>query len=118
MAFPATYNISYFKGDLFQFAIVPKTAAGDLYGITAATYDGFFYIAPSRGGSASATVDGVVVMGTNLVTCSITPTIAAQLTAGTTYYYDVKVQNKTNSNQVYTLLTGTINITNEVTPSP
>ena len=118
MAFPATYNINYFLGDLYQFGIVPKTAAGNIYGITGATYDGFFYIAPSRGGSASATVEGVVTVGTNLVTCSITPAVGVLLTAGTTYYYDVRVQNKTNSNEVYTLLTGTIAITNKVTNAP
>jgi hypothetical protein len=118
MAFPATYNISYFLGDLYQFAIVPKTAAGALYGITGSTHDGFFYIAPSRGGEASESFDGVITVGTNLITCSITPTVSLDMTVGTTYYYDVRVQNKTNSNEVFTLLTGTINITNKVTDAP
>ena len=118
MAFPATYNINYFLGDLYQFAIVPKDTAGNVFGITAATYDGFFYIAPSRGGSASATVTGVITLGNNLITCSITPAVGALLTVGTTYYYDVRVKNKTDSSKVYTLLTGTIAITNKVTNAP
>lgn len=117
MAFPATYNINYFSGDLFQIGIIPKTAAGDLYGITSGTYDGFFRISTVRNGAASATVNGIIEIGTNLVTCSITPAVSANLIPGTTYYYDVTVQNKTNSSQVFTLLTGSISISARITPS-
>lgn len=118
MAFPATYNINYFSGDLFQIGIVPKTAAGDLYGITSGTYNGYFRISTARNSSASATINGQITIGTNLVTCSITPTVSANLNPGTTYYYDVTVQNKTNSSQVFTLLSGSISISPRVTPSP
>jgi len=117
MAFPATYNINYFSGDLFQIGIVPKTAAGDLYGITSGTYDGYFRISTERNGAASATVDGEISIGTNLVTFSITPDVSDNLTPGTTYYYDVTVQNKTNSDQTFTLLTGAISISPRITPS-
>lgn len=117
MAFPATYNINYFSGDLFQAGIVPKTAAGDLYGITSGTYDGYFRISTVRNGAASATVDGEISIGTNLVTFSITPDVSANLVPGTTYYYDVTVQNKTDSDQTFTLLVGSISINPRITPS-
>jgi hypothetical protein len=115
MAFPATYNISYYQGDLYQFAIRPKTSAGDAYGITASTHDAFFYISTARGGSAGDTLTASAVVGTNLVTCTINPSVGGGLVAGTTYYYDVSIQNKTNANEIYTLLTGTINVTEDIT---
>lgn len=115
MAFPATYNISYYSGDLYQFAIRPKTSAGEVYGITAATHDAYFYISTVRGGTAGQTITASAVVGTNLVTCTLNPSIGGTLQAGTTYYYDVSIKNKTNANEVYTLLTGTITVTEDIT---
>jgi hypothetical protein len=34
---------------------------------------------------------------------------------GTTYYYDVSIEDKSDSNILYTLLTGTITVTGDVT---
>jgi len=34
MAFPGTYNISYYKGDTYEFRIYPKTADGDVFDLT------------------------------------------------------------------------------------
>lgn len=34
MAFPGTYNISYYKGDTYEFRIYPKTANGDIFDLT------------------------------------------------------------------------------------
>ena len=117
MAFPATYNINYFSGDLFELAVIPKTSAGGVYPVNSGTHNGYFRISTSRNGLASATKNGVISIGTNVVTCSITPTVSANLTPGTTYYYDVTIVNKTDSNQVFTLLTGTITINARITPS-
>lgn len=115
MAFPATYNISYYSGDLYQFAIRPKTSAGEVYGINSGTHDAFFYISTSRGGASVDTITASAVVDTNLITCTITPGIGGSLQAGTTYYYDVSIKNKTNANEVFTLLTGTIAVTEDIT---
>lgn len=115
MAFPATYNIKYYKGDLYQFVIRPKTSAGDVYPVDDATYFAYFRISTSRNTSASATISANTSVGTNAITCEIRPSVGNTLVPGTTYYYDVSIQDKENANIVYTLLTGTITVTGDIT---
>lgn len=115
MSFPATYNIRYYKGDLYQFVIRPKTSAGEIYPIDAATYDAYFRISTSRGGLSGSTLTANTSISDNAVTCELRPSTGAGLSPGTTYYYDVSIQNKTNANIVYTLLTGTITVTGDIT---
>lgn len=115
MSFPATYNIRYYKGDLYQFVIRPKTSAGDIYPIDDATYYSYFRISTERNGPSGSTISADTSISDNAVTCELRPSIGASLTPGTTYYYDVSIQDKTNSNIVYTLLTGTISVTGDIT---
>lgn len=115
MSFPATYNIRYYKGDLYQFVIRPKTSAGDIYPIDSSTYNAFFRISTARNASASATVSANTSIGDNAVTCEIRPSTGNSLFPGTTYFYDVSIQSVANPNIVYTLLTGTISVTGDIT---
>lgn len=115
MSFPATYNIRYYKGDLYQFVIRPKTSAGDIYPIDDSTYYAYFRISTERDGPSGSTVSGDTSISDNAVTCELRPSIGSNLNPGTTYYYDVSIQDKTNSNIVYTLLTGTISVTGDIT---
>lgn len=115
MSFPATYNIRYYKGDLYQFVIRPKTSAGDIYPIDDSTYYSYFRISTERNGPSGSTISADTSISDNAVTCELRPSIGASLTPGTTYYYDVSIQDKTNSNIVYTLLTGTISVTGDIT---
>ena len=110
MAFPGTYNFNYYRGDTNQFVIRPKNANGTNFDLT--DYDGLFTIANRRGSSgtqyeAVATVDEL----TDIVTCTISPATGRELASGS-YVYDVQVDNGT---QFYTLLTGTITVTDDVT---
>lgn len=110
MAFPGTYNFNYYRGDTNQFVIRPKNANGTSFDLT--DYSGLFTIANRRGSSgtqyeAVATVDEL----NNIVTCTITPAVGRTLASGS-YVYDVQVDNGT---QFYTLLTGTITVTDDVT---
>jgi hypothetical protein len=59
--------------------------------------------------SATATVDTT----NHIITCTITPEQGRELTAGTTYVYDVQIEN--GASIVYTLLTGSITVTDDVT---
>ena len=115
ISFPATYNLRYYRGDLYQFVIRPKTSAGEIYPIDSATYDAFFRISTSRNGDAGDTVSANTSISDNAVTCELRPLTGNSLTPGTTYYYDVSIQDKSDSNIVYTLLTGTISITGDIT---
>tara|TARA_R110000803_G_scaffold182135_1_gene244457 strand:- start:1524 stop:1877 length:354 start_codon:yes stop_codon:yes gene_type:complete len=115
MSFPATYNLRYYKGDLSQFVIRPKTSAGAIYPIDSSTYYAYFRISTSRGGASGDTLLGSTSVSDNAVTCELRPSIGNSLVIGTTYYYDVSIEDKTDSNILYTLLTGTITITGDIT---
>ena len=115
MSFPASYNIRYYKGDLYQFVIRPKTSAGNIYPIDDATYYAYFRISTSRNGDAVNTLSANTSISDNAVTCELRPSIGNSLSPGTTYYYDVSIQDKTDANIIYTLLTGTISVTGDIT---
>lgn len=114
MAFPATYNIQYYQGDTYQFVIRPKTSAGEIFPVTSALYDAYFKIDTQRGRADGLGIDAIASIGDNLVNCTISPAIGNLLVAGTTYFYDVSIEDKIDPNVVFTLLTGTITITADV----
>lgn len=114
MAFPATYNIRYYKGDLYQFVVRPKTSAGNIYPIDSTTYDAYFRISTQRASSDVPTISANTSIGDNSITCELRPSTGNSLTPGTTYFYDVSIQDKNNSNVVYTLLTGSITVTGDI----
>lgn len=114
MAFPGTYNFSYYRGDTNEFVIRPKTSTGSAFALTG--YTAIFKISDVRGPtgvqiSAAAVVDA----SANIVTCTIIPAVGRLLT-GTSYVYDVQITNETpNPDVIFTLLTGTITVTSDVT---
>lgn len=114
MAFPATFNISLYSGDTYEFVISPKNSDGTDFSLTGFT--AAMTIATSRGSSPSFSTTAQTVVNTtlNTVTCTILPGVNNSLTPGTTYVYDVQISN--GSTRVYTLLTGNITITEDVTP--
>lgn len=114
MAFPATYNIQYYQGDTYEFVIRPKTSAGEIFPVTSTVYNSYFRIDTQRGRANGLGVNASAAIGDNSVTCTITPAVGNNLAAGTTYFYDVSIENKTDPNIVYTLLTGMITVTADV----
>ena len=117
MAYPGTYNFSYYQGDLYDFVLRPKQSNGDAFDLTG--YSGLFTVATERGNPAArvgsaqtASID--TSLGT--VTCRITPAFGATLT-GNSYVYDVQIKNPTASaaSAVFTLVTGTISVTRDIT---
>lgn len=114
MAFPATYNINYYQGDTYQFVIRPKTSAGEIFPISSTAYDAYFRIDTERGRTDGLGIEASAAISDNAVTCTLTPSVGNSLNAGTVYFYDVSIESKTDPNIVYTLLTGTINITADI----
>lgn len=118
MAFPATYNINYYKGDTLEFSIFPKLANGASFNLS--DYDDSdFTISTQRGTAGIANqiqCAASIINGGTEVKCAIRPNDSLELQPGTTYVYDVQV-TKTQSpyDMVYTLLTGTITVTDQVT---
>lgn len=114
MAFPGTYNFNYYKGDTYQFVIRPKNSDGSAFDLSG--YTGAFTIATARGSGATQYTSGIsasIDTVNDLVTCTISATGGQLIPAGATYVYDVQISNA--SNIVYTLLTGNITITEQVT---
>lgn len=115
MAFPATYNINYYQGDTYDFIIRPKTSLGDIFPVAAAIYDSYLRIDDERGGTDGTAISQIsVAISNNTLICTIPPSEGNKLSAGTTYFYDVSIENKEDPNIVYTLLTGTIQVTDDI----
>ena len=112
MAFPGTYNFNYYKGDTNEFVIRPKTSNGGAFDLSGYAAD--FFIATSRGDNPTFSVEAQAVVDTvnDTVTCTILPGVGGTLDAGT-YVYDVEITS--GASLVFTLLTGTITVTEQVT---
>ena len=111
MAFPGTYNFSYYRGDTNQFVIRPKNANGTSFDLTGYTAE--FIIANSRGSTGTQYEAQAVVDTTNdLVTCTILPGVGRSLAAGT-FVYDVQIT--TGAANIITILTGSITVTDDIT---
>ena len=122
MAFPGTYNISYYKGDTFEFRIYPKDSAGEQFLLNDYTQIRFT-MSNVLGSIAPAGVNKVTINGfaekrdNQYVLCAITPDNGALMEAGTKYYYDVEIGKISSPyDYVYTLLQGTVSVAEQTTP--
>lgn len=116
MAFPGTYNINYYKGDTLEFRVYPKEADGDFYDLTGYTVK--FSFSTARGSSGTSNYHeayAIVSPDKTFVTCAIRPADSSYLTAGTSYVYDVEItKTQLPYPLVYTILTGNITVTDQV----
>lgn len=113
MAFPGTYNFNYYRGDTFEFIVRPKDTNGDAFALDG--YTGEFTIANQRGSDAETIQffgDAVVNAVDNIVTCTVYPGVGRSLSPDISWVYDVQITNQVS---VYTLLTGNITSTDDIT---
>ena len=111
MAFPGSYNFNYYRGDTAEFVIRPKTANGSAFDLTGYTAE--FFIATARGSTGTQHEAQAVVSGVaDTVTCTILPGVGRDLTPGT-YVYDVQIT--TGASVIFTILTGSITVTDDIT---
>ena len=115
MSFPASFNIRYYKGDFYQFVIRPKDSAGEPFPISDTTHEAFFYISTSRGGNSVNTRVALAEITDGNVVATIVPSLGNQLGSSGTWFYDVSIRKITNTNEIYTLVTGTISVTADIT---
>ena len=117
MAFPGTYNFNYYRGDTYSFVITPKDASGNTFALDSFT-SALFTIADKRGTSATqrygsdSGITATINTVDDTVTCTISATGGRNLASGTTYVYDVEI---TSGSIKYTILTGTITPTDDIT---
>lgn len=114
MAFPNELNLNYYKGDTQEFAIYPKKTDNSAFDMTGYTVK--FTVAPERGSSTVTQCYAVIdSLNTSKINCAITPANGSGLVPGTTYYYDVEIKKtSTPYDLVYTVLTGTVSVTEQV----
>jgi hypothetical protein len=113
MAFPATYNFNYYRGDSYEFIIYPKNANGTAFDLTSYNSN-LFTVGTDRGTGGTLVGTGTVTKsGSTALICKITPTLG-DLMSLSTYAYDVQINN-TSASTKYTLLTGAITVTQDVT---
>lgn len=116
MAFPASYNFSYYQGDRYEFVLRPKQSNGQPFDLDG--YSGLFTVATSRGSLAAIvgnSQETTIDPNAGTVTIVIEPDFGTTLT-GNSYLYDVEISaSASSSSNIFTLVTGTINITRDIT---
>jgi hypothetical protein len=126
MTYPATHNISYYKGDTYEFNVYPRTSTdsdgdgtNDVFPLTGYSVD--FAIAERRGELLSTDqepIAGYSVFAPNRthIQCAITPANGEELDPSKTYVYDVTISktDATTYDKVFTLLSGNLNVQDKV----
>jgi uncharacterized repeat protein (TIGR02543 family) len=119
MAFPGELNINYYKGDTHEFKVYPQKTDGSIFYLSDFG-NSTFTIAEARGeaglstqmtGSAKISNDGTHIV------CAITPENGKLMDPIKTYFYDVQVysQGADTYDKVFTILTGSISVRDDVT---
>lgn len=118
MAFPGTFNFSYYKGDTFEFRVYPKDSSGGVYPLGSFS-NAKFTLSQNRGPTGQSTkveAFATIVASDGYLLCAIRPVDGNALDSSKAYVYDVEIQKSgTPYPLVYTLLTGTITIREQVT---
>jgi hypothetical protein len=121
MAFPAVFNISYYRGDTYEFRIYPKDASGNQFPLVG--YDPIagvrFTMSTERGEDGiSSQLQGYARISSDgtYIDCAILPLNGIAMDFSLNYVYDVQVfKAGTPYDVVTTLLTGTISVTEQIT---
>jgi uncharacterized repeat protein (TIGR02543 family) len=123
MAFPGELNINYYKGDTHEFKVYPQTTTGSVFLLNDYS-NSTFTIATERGTSPTPNslmpegrIFGSARIFSDHILCAITPENGAQMDPSLIYQYDIQVyaQGADTYDKVFTLLTGSISVTDDVT---
>jgi uncharacterized repeat protein (TIGR02543 family) len=123
MAFPGELNINYYKGDTHEFKVYPQTTTGSVFLLNDYS-NSTFTIATERGTSPTPNslmpegrIFGSARIFSDHILCAITPENGAQMDPALIYQYDIQVyaQGADTYDKVFTLLTGSISVTDDVT---
>lgn len=121
MAFPGTYNFSYYRGDTLSFNVFPKDSSGAVFSLEEYVYEKSpaFTISTARGDAGIP--DQIKCFAeisddfTHIV-CTIRPEDGEKMQAGVSYVYDIEISRPSSPYDiVHTLLTGNISVTDQVT---
>lgn len=113
MAFPTVHNFSYYRGDTYEFNIDLKNSDGTDFDLN--IYENvIFKIANQRGSTGTQVSALAVKQEPSTIKCTILPSVGRGLSAGS-YVYDVQITDTTpEPDLIYTVLTGTITVTDDI----
>lgn len=117
MAFPGELNINYYKGDTHEFKVYPQKTDGSTFYLNDYS-NATFTIAEARGSAGlSSQINASAKIQSDHVVCAITPENGFAMEATKTYVYDVQIysQGADTYDKVFTLITGSISVTDDVT---
>jgi hypothetical protein len=125
MAFPGNYSFSYYRGDTFEFRVYPKTSSGSVFDLSGynKTSGARFTISTARGSQGfdnQIAATALISEDETYIQCSIVPEVGILLDPIATYVYDIEITKTDTSSgsevtQTYTLLTGSITVTDHIT---
>jgi hypothetical protein len=122
MAFPGTFNISYYRGDTLEFKVYPKNSSGENFSLSTFNPLARMTIAPRRGellaGEQRIQAYAEIIDG-DYILCVIRPEDGQKMIAANSpYYYDLEIEDFATAEylKLYTILTGEIAVTEQVTP--
>lgn len=121
MAFPGTYNFSYYKGDTLEFTVYPKDSSGAIFSLEdfIGANSPAFTISTSRGSSGledQVSCFAQISDDFTHIICTIRPEDGEMLSAGQIYVYDIEINKPSEPYDiVYTILTGNITVTDQIT---
>lgn len=114
MAFPATRNFDYYRGDTYEFDVVLKNSDGTDFDLS--IFETLaFTIGTQRGSGGTKTTALATKILPSSVRCTITSSVGRGLAAGQ-YVYDVQITDTgTTPSTINTVLTGIMNVVDDIT---
>lgn len=115
MALPKEYNFDYYAGDLYQLVLYAKNDDGSQYDLT--DHSGLLTVSTERGNPATDIFSASASISTSpsRIVMTISPYNGSLLT-GASYVYDLEISENSNPEDIYTFVTGRINVQQGVTP--
>lgn len=123
MAFPGKYDIQYYKGDTFEFRIYPKDTSGQQFNLdnySTAKFTISNYAGEAVAGKTKVTINAFASVDDSkqFILCAIRPIDAAAMLTYSSFVYDIEISKTSGDyDYVYTLVSGTISVTEQVTLS-
>lgn len=115
MAFPGNYNFSYYRGDTYEFTVQLKNQNGDDFPLN--EYENILFKIAERRGSTTQFTGVTEKILPSTIKCTITSTVGRNLASGN-YVYDIQITDTTaDPDIIYTVLTGTIRVTPDISGS-
>ena len=114
MAIPKEYDFNYYAGDSYQLVLYPKNDDGSQYSLE--NHIGLFTVSVDRGDPVTNAFSASVQMSASpsRMVAEISPTLGGLL-SGASYVYDIEITDLDNPGEVYTFVTGNINVQQQVT---